>query len=269
MTFENSPLDPGAGTQQRLGWMLRILREAHRESVRVLAEALDASVQSISNWEHTGKIKVEIVRELDLRWNTAGLLERFWYEAQDDQKPRHFGEFARYERTATAMRIFGAMWIPGLIQTPEYARAAFVAYKVADVEDALKRRLERQEALSRTPPPRVWITLDEGVLERPVGGADTMRDQLARLMALGEMPHVTLRFVPKNIGGYLGLDGSFHLMSAAGRTVAYVYAPGGGFLVQDGAQIEMFMNRWEDISERALTWDTSKEIITKAMEGYT
>ena len=268
MTFKDAPLDPGASAQNRLGWMLRILRESHGESQPVLADALGVSFQTISHWEHTGKIKLSACRDLDIRWNTAGWLERLWYEAREGQGPHQFGEFTRYERSATGLRIFGMGWVPGLLQTPEYARTAFTIYNVPDVGVELARRLERQETLTRATPPQVWITLDEAVLERPVGGPAVMREQMARLIELGEMRHIMLRLVPKDAGGYHGLDGAFHLMTTAGRTVAYVWAPGGGYLVQDGTQVETFINRWESIGVHALTWDHSKDLLIRALEGY-
>jgi hypothetical protein len=167
------------------------------------------------------------------------------------------------------LRIFGLGWIPGLLQTPDYSREAFKIYGRSDMEEQMRRRLERQETLTRTPPPRAWITLDQAALERPVGGPAVMRAQIARLIELGEMPHVTLRLVPKDVGGYQGLDGAFHLMTAMGRTVAYVWSAGGGYLVQDGEQVDTYLDRWESIGLHALAWDSSKEIMTKVMEGLT
>src|SRR5262249_41805156 len=151
-----------------------------------------------------------------------------------------------------------------LLQTPDYARTVLTVYNEPDIEEMLAQRLERQQALARTPAPQVWVVLDEGVLDRPIGGSEIMREQIARLIELGEMPHISLRLVPKQAGGHQGLDGAFHLMSSGGRTVAFISAPGGGFLVQGGAQVETFMNRWEAIGVHALTWEGSKELLTRA-----
>lgn len=257
------------GPWHLLGYVLRLLRHEHGESLETVADYLSVSFQSVSSWEHARvRMNVKYCRKLDARWNTGGLLELLHTAAKQGQKPHQFGEFARFERVATEIRVFGALWVPGLIQTREYARAAALSWGELDIDRLLEQRRERQELLARTPPPQLWIILDEGVLDRPVGGPKTMREQIARLIELGEIPHVTLRIVPKSIGGYRGLDGAFHLMSTGGRSVAYVEAPGGGFLVQSGAQVEEFMNRWDAISSCALTWDASKDLLLEAMEGY-
>jgi uncharacterized protein DUF5753 len=270
MPLEETPLDPSLGPWHLLGYVLRLLRHEHNESLTDVAVVLSVSFQTISNWEHArARMHVKNARILDARWQTGGLLEMHHRAAVDGQKPRQFGEFTRYERTATTMRIYGMVWVPGLLQTPDYARTALETYREPDPEGVLAQRLDRQKALARTPAPDVWIILDEAALDRPIGSSKIMHDQIKRLIELGETARISLRVVPKRAGAHQGLDGEFELMSSGGRTVAFVAAPGGGFLVQGGAQVERFMSRWEAIGVHALAWEGSKEVLMKALEAYT
>lgn len=262
-------LEPGLGPWHLLGYTLRILRHEHGESLTDTAKHFPVSRQTVSHWEtayvHMG---LKYCRKLDERWNTGGLLETLHHIAKQGRQANWFGTFGRIEQEADGLKIFAALWVPGLLQTEAYARASFQVIDAANVEEGLALRRERQKRLTGDNPPRVWVVLDQGVLERPVGGPKVMREQIQHLLALGEMSQISLRVVPTSTGGYRGLDGSFHLMTGRGRTVAYVEAPGSWRLVQGSDEVENFAIRWEDISAHALPWDASRDILIKLMERY-
>jgi Domain of unknown function (DUF5753) len=104
-------------------------------------------------------------------------------------------------------------WVPGLLQTEDYARATLVAGGVRDLEGLLAARMARQEILSREDPPILWVLLWEPVLEIPVGGKATMHAQLAHLLQLSESTDIAIRLVPTAAGAHPGLSGADDLIT--------------------------------------------------------
>ena len=95
--------------------------------------------------------------------------------------PGWFVDWPRKEAMARSLRWFELVAVPGLLQTEDYARAVLRTQVMAteeQVEDMVQARMERQSILTREHPPMFWVILDEGVLRRPVGGAEVMAGQL-------------------------------------------------------------------------------------------
>ena len=126
---------------------------------------------------------------------------------------------------------------------------------------------ERQTRSTGVAPPLLWVILAETVLEWPVGDPEVMRAQLMRLLTVTDAPNVGIRVVPKSAGAYMGLDGSFKVLSAAAGDVAYVESPGIGNLVFS-LEARPYINRYDRIGSKALPDDQSKELIRKKMETY-
>src|SRR5207248_790644 len=102
--------------------------------------------------------------------------------------------------------------VPGLLQTAEYARAVLstrIGATEDEVDQLLASRLERQAILDRDDPPLLWVVIDEGVLRRPVGGADVMGAQVEYLTEMASRPSVVIQVIPCAVGAHEGLTGSF------------------------------------------------------------
>jgi transcriptional regulator with XRE-family HTH domain len=128
--------------------------------------------------------------------------QKSWWDAyEEDIVPDWFAYYLGLEQGASTLRGFAVQLVPGLLQTPAYARAIIsdIATGVTS-EDAAARtevRLRRQEVLTREVEPlTVHYVLDESVLRRVVGGYDVMRDQLTHLATLADRPNVTLQVLP-------------------------------------------------------------------------
>jgi hypothetical protein len=126
--------------------------------------------------------------------------------------------------------------------------------------------MARQELLSKPNPPDLWVLLSESVLDWPVGGTEVMRAQLARLLEFSELPHVTLRVVPKSAGAYEGLDGPFKVITVEEGELAFVDAPNGGRLVMDAAEVRGLRLRFDRIGAVAQPVDSSRSLIKQVME---
>ncbi|MFE5393693.1 helix-turn-helix domain-containing protein [Streptomyces sp. NPDC056568] len=140
-----------------------------------------------------------------------------WWHAYRGVLPPAYRDFISLESQASAMRTLETTVVPGLLQTPEYARA--VTRAAADglpqerLDTLVKVRLARQDVLRTQPPLELSAVLDEAVLRREVGGPGVMERQLARLVEAARLPHVRLRVLPFAAGAHIGVTGPFVIFS--------------------------------------------------------
>jgi transcriptional regulator with XRE-family HTH domain len=132
--------------------------------------------------------------------------------------PSWFEDWLKAEGEAHALRIWQPLIIPGLLQTPEYARALFLAAgaDVVKADELVAVRVERQAILDRADPPHVVTVLDESVLHRLIGSPAIMRDQLEHVGSMAGRPNVQVQVVPSARGATAGLSGGFSLASCDG-----------------------------------------------------
>ena len=212
---------PGSTVVRRqLGRRLRKLREAARKSERDVEEARLASRAKLWRIE-SGKSPVKVADVRALCWLygadvpttdaltglCAGTTTQGWWEDYGDVVPDWFGLYVGLEAGATEILIYDPELVHGLLQTPDYTRAVFLAVTGGSDQEAvghqIKVRYERQQALlHRQPPLRLTAVLGAGVLARPVGGAATMAEQVARLHELAALDHVEIRILPWAIGAH-------------------------------------------------------------------
>ena len=178
---------------------------------------------------HT-KLQARHAEKLDRAWDTGGLFRSLVKFAKAGHDVEWYKTHLAHEAQSTQLRIWELAWIPGLFQTEAYARASFEAAGAENVDEAVQARLDRQSCLHRTPRPRVWVILDQGVIEQPVGSAEIMHEQLAQLIEQARLPHITVRVVPRSAGAHVGREGSFKIMSVDSTDAVYVAAHGGGRL---------------------------------------
>ena len=115
------------------------------------------------------------------------------------------------------MRTLETTVVPGLLQTPEYARAvtraAVDGMPKERLDTLVEVRLARQDVLRGEPPLRLSAVLDEAVLRREVGGPGVMARQLEKLVGAARLPHVRLQVLPFAAGAHIGVTGPFVIFS--------------------------------------------------------
>ncbi|KOU53366.1 MULTISPECIES: helix-turn-helix transcriptional regulator [unclassified Streptomyces] len=140
-----------------------------------------------------------------------------WAHAYRGLLPTQYRDFISLESQARSARTLETSVVPGLLQTPAYARAvtraALGGLPSDKVDSLVEVRIARQEVLRGDPPLVLSAVLDEAVLRRRVGGPAAMRDQLRHLLQLAALPHVRLQVIPFHYGGYVGLTGPFIIFS--------------------------------------------------------
>lgn len=123
-----------------------------------------------------------------------------------------------HERSASAIRQFEPLVIPGLLQVEAYTRALVAAHGIDEdkADEYVRSRRDRQRLFDRTDPPELTFIVDESVLLRPIGGDRVIREQLAHLLAMSKRRNVSIQALPLRVGAHPGLAGSIVLLEFAG-----------------------------------------------------
>lgn len=128
-------------------------------------------------------------------------------------------EYIALEDIATEVRTWQLTFVPGLLQTPDYARALAVGNgawgDLDEIESFVEARMGRQARLVGERPLQLWALLHEGVLCQQVGGRDVMRAQLEHLLDMAHLPNVRVQIVPFIAGAHPGMTCAFTTVSFA------------------------------------------------------
>jgi hypothetical protein len=185
------------------------------------------------------------------------------------------GTYVGLESEAAVIHTFESQFIPGLLQTEDYARAVIRAGQARPDPDTLERRVSarmaRQEILARAEPPEIWAVLDEPVVSRPVGGPDVTREQLRHLIELSTRPNttLTLQVLPLSVGAHPGMNGPFVILEFQGPKdppMIYLETATDGLYLEEPSDIERYTLRFNHLVARALGPDESRDMIAGLAE---
>ncbi len=224
---------PGGPTVLRmiLGRQLQALREKAGMSYEQAATAIYSSEWTVRRMERAeGGLKPLTVKSVLMAYGVTDTREvdaflslcrdankPGWWHSYDDVLPGWFRTFVGLEEAATLIRGYDPCWIPGLLQTPDYARASvrtgFPEASEGEAERRVALRLARQQILTRPHPPRLWVIIEETALTRPAAttGPATMRAQLDRLIEAAEQPGITVQVLPFTAGLHPAMYGPFRV----------------------------------------------------------
>jgi transcriptional regulator with XRE-family HTH domain len=271
-----------------LGNYLRALRESRGISPAAAGRRIGAHISKISRMETAHvSLKPRDVEELLLMYGVddqeragiAALVARSaqpdWWQPYGELVPDWFQQLIGLERDAHLIRTYETQYVPGLLQTPAYAQAVVRSgYRLAPAEEIERRvelRLERQQRMFRPGAPVLWAVVEEGVLHRPVGGPQVMRDQLTYLLETLRRPGVRLQVA------------SYEASAAAGPGASVTYLRFAQGFLPDVVYLEhmtsaLYLDRLEDLdkyrasldelSTLAATPAASRAIIEDALSRY-
>ncbi|MFD5555824.1 helix-turn-helix domain-containing protein [Streptomyces sp. NPDC127068] len=212
-----------------LGRRLQDLRERaglKREEAAQLLRVAPATVRRMENAEVALKIPyVQLLlkaygvadEEADTFVTLAEDANRpGWWQRFHEVLPGWFSMHVSLEGSASLIRTYEPHFVPGLLQTEDYARAVLRSGAVGqtrpeDIEGHVALRMQRQDLLTREDAPRLWVVMDETVLRRPAGGPEVMRDQIDKLLDRTALPNVTLQIAQFESGPHPGTYGPFVL----------------------------------------------------------
>lgn len=225
---------PGGGPtvlRMILGRQLKALREKAGMTFDQAAEAIATSSYTIRRMERAeGGLRAMTVKSLLMAYGVTDVreIDAFltlardaskpgWWHSYNDVLPSWFTTFVGLEEAASMIRGYDPHWIPGLLQTGDYARASVRTGFPDASEDEVRRRVElrlaRQHILSRPDPPRVWLILDENTLRRPAAttGPEIMRAQIDMLIEAAARPNIAVQVLPFAAGLHPAMYGPFRI----------------------------------------------------------
>lgn len=271
-------LNPEASPAEAFGARLRRLREARGWTQDEFAELVGYSGRHISAVE-TGRKPptLRFTRSTDVTFGTvetADSFEREWREIRHGSLLEGFPQYVGYEGRAAEIRMFTLGIIPGLLQTPEYARvlADSAVRRGAITPDQANERLsflaERQAALARPRLPMLFVTLDESCIRRPIGGADVMDAQLVRLVEFAEQANTLLQVAPYEIGERRPFDMPVILLTLPDRSViSYAESQAQGYVDREAPSVMPMLTAYHQLQAVSLSQEASVAMINQLRKG--
>ncbi|MEV6177600.1 helix-turn-helix transcriptional regulator [Streptomyces sp. NPDC052015] len=258
--------------RQRFAEELRTLRAGSGTSLRQLGERLGW------DWSLFGKMEKgetlgspEVVQALDTHYGTPGLLLALWELAAGDhtQFRERYRRYMALEAKAVSLWHFAVSVLPGLLQTPGYAREVLAAggLKGKELEQQVEARMGRRELLEGEDAPPFRTILSEAVLRTPLRDAGEWRGQLEHVVELAERPNVTMQVLPLGAGMH-GLDSTalMFLRLPGGATVAYTENAHRGELIEEDAPVERLQRAYDAMRDLALSPAESQKFVLAILE---
>ena len=271
--------------RRELGALLRKLRTEKGLTVEQAAEQLMFSMSKLSRMETGhGVATPRDIRDVCSLYEVTDEAERKrmlnlavegrqagWWQSYDLNQ---FADYVGLEADAVSVKNYQSILIPGLLQTPDYARAVNEAVipqpDPERLEEQTEVRLRRQERLTQDPPLRFGVILDEAALHRVIGGPAVMEAQLWHLVELSQLPNVTLQVIPFSAGAHPAMDSTFIILEFADAVPGLVYVEGlvGWVYMERSRDIERYMQVFERLCDVALPPRKSIEHIEKAASRH-
>ncbi|MFC9851471.1 helix-turn-helix domain-containing protein [Streptomyces prasinus] len=261
--------------RQRFAEELRTLRAASGTSLRALGERLGW------DWSLFGKMEKgetlgspEVVQALDTHYGTPGLLLALWELAAGDhtQFRERYRRYMALESEAVSLWHFAVSVLPGLLQTPGYAREVLTAggLKGKELDQQINARMGRRELLDGEQAPPFRTILSEAVLRTPLRDVGEWREQLEHLADMTERPNVRVHVLLQSAGvhGLLSAD-VWYLLLPEGRTVAYTENGYQGELIEEPSPVVRLQKTYDAVRDLALTPAESRKFILRRLEEVT
>jgi len=268
-----------------LGTQLRRLREAAGITREEAGHAIRASHAKISRLE-LGRVgfKERDVVDLLTLYGVTGEAERatvlelmrqantkVWWQQHSDLLPNWFETYLRLEQVAKVIRTYQLQFVPGLLQSEEYARAV-IGHGHSRSTDELDRRvqlrMERQQMLHQPEAPHLWAVIDEAALTRPFGPTRVMRDQLRYLLEASAAPNIHVQVLPFRSGAHAAAGGSFSILRFAEPDlpdVVYLEQLTSAVYLDKRAEVEDYMLIMERVTVQAETPAQSRETLRRLL----
>lgn len=268
-------LDPDSSPQAAFGARLRRLRVERGWTQDELGAEMGYSSTHLSSIETGRKMPtLRLARRADAALGAGDTFEREWREMRHGSLLEGFPEFIEHEGRAAEIRLYEVGVIPGLLQTAEYAavltesslRRGAITPDQAEERNSLVT--ERQATLARTPPPMVFVVLDESCIRRPVGEPAVMEAQFDRLIEFAELPNTVLQVAPFTMGHRRPLSLPLYVLTMPDRSlVSYAESAQRGFLERESTSVLPLLTAYHQLQAEALSQAASVAMIKQARKG--
>jgi transcriptional regulator with XRE-family HTH domain len=275
------PLGPRRG----IAAALKQLREGHGKLLNEVSEELMISTSKLSRLENAqGRPLPRDIRDLIRYYQIEGTaqadqLERWvaaaqrpgWWTDFDDEVTEGLDAHLAYEADAAVERVYTLPFVPGLLQTPDYARAVFRDMErrsEMEIRQLLEVRVRRQEALHSREglaPLKLIAVTHESTLRQMVGSPSIMREQLDELVERSAVPNVSLRVLPftaKPTFSMTCMYAYFEYKVAGESDIVHIETHAGFFSVENAEQVKKYRVAHNSLVRASLSEDDSRARIS-------
>ncbi|MFB6838157.1 Scr1 family TA system antitoxin-like transcriptional regulator [Streptomyces sp. NPDC056361] len=258
-------IDPSESLESFIADMIRDARKRREWRQQDLAAKVFSSTTRISEIENGDPPDLKLGRQLDQVLELGGALANLLV-IRDRTAFRDYAQgFLRDQARARTIHEFSLV-VPGLLQTPEYARAIMQQADPAgsnDIDGAVRRRAERQAVFDGPHPPWFWVVLDENALSKVIGSKQVMRGQIERLLEAVERPFINVQILEADRAA---ISGSVSLLTLpSGERTAYTEGFSTGRYMVEPADVDRFQRIYDRLHADALGTVESEEIIREAL----
>jgi transcriptional regulator with XRE-family HTH domain len=270
--------------RRELGALLRALRNQRGLTVEQAADQLLCSPSKVSRMETGhGAATPRDIRDLCNLYAVTDQAERdrmmslarqskqqAWWHSYDLTYETYVG----LEAEAVSIGEFKSATVPGLLQTPDYARAGHLGTMprlgADQIEMQIKAKLTRQLILDQDNPPRFAAVLDEAVLHRVVGGRSVMAEQLTKILDMSVRPNITVQILPYELGAHPAMESNFTIIELPNSTPGVVFVEGliGSTYLERDDDLRRYQDVFAQLQSIALNPKKSAEVIANTALTY-
>ncbi|NEB76753.1 helix-turn-helix domain-containing protein [Streptomyces sp. SID14478] len=269
--WDVDPEDEIASAVEIVGDQLKFLREAAGLRTPEFAEAVGYGEDLVRKIERGARIpRPEYLDKVDEVLDAGGQVRAMKPRMARARYPRKVRELADMEARAVEMCLYSNHNIHGLLQTEGHMRALYSgwlpAYSTVELERGVAARLGRRAIFERDPAPAMSFVQEEATLVRRVGGTMEWRQQLERLLELGQSSNVAIQVLPTRTEEHPGTGGLIEVLkfadgSAVGRSDGAFH----GRPVSDPKQLRILDLRYGMIRAQALPPRESAALIERML----
>lgn len=178
------------------------------------------------------------------------------------------GAYIDLETEASRIRTYEAFYIPGLLQTEDYARAVMRS-EVRDereVERRVEARMMRQTLLGPDSGPRVWALLDQAAFHRIP--ADVLLGQVQHLLDVQRPDaRVQIQVLPFSAGPHAAMTGQFVILDfPADPSAVYLEQSVSGWFPEDPVTLDHYERLFDRVHAQALSVEASRDFLKNLIE---
>ncbi|MCY0953977.1 helix-turn-helix domain-containing protein [Streptomyces sp. H27-S2] len=269
--------DASANVPSFYGAELRYKREAAGLTLEQLAEESFRGVPFLSQIERgERRMPLDLARHVDAKLGTDGFFERRCEDARKAKQSDHaeyFADVAEMEPFAETIEEWAPMLVPGLLQTPDYARAIVRAAMPRAVDETVERlvdaRMGRAKLFDGEHPPEFWAILDESVIRRSVLPPVQMAELLEHILSMVRRTRAILQIVPQNAAAHSLMMGMAKVMTfLEAPPVVYVESLHSGQLIDFPALVKEYRRSYDLLRAAAMPPEASLTLLDAAAEDY-
>lgn len=193
-----------------------------------------------------------------------------WWHRYGDLVPTWFQDYVGLEESASRIQTYEIQFVPGLLQTENYARALASQGRPEETSDEVDRRvllrMQRQRLFRYSRAPRLWAVMDEAVLYRPFGDREVLRGQLEHLLEILQQPNISLQIIPFELTRP-SAEGAFTILRFAEPEIpdiVYLEHLCGALYLDKAEEVELYTKASHRLTVDARTPEDSKKAIESA-----